>query len=178
MTASDHAQQRPQRFPLPERGRPQMESRHSHRITTERGKRLFHPAGRAFSSLPVRLSKCSIGTEKVIHLCQILTQPFGRGLIPNSGGRRAIAGPSRYHELMRQALCRRWFRLRCFPLQVRKKAKACGIVLYGIVLGLVLAVPGCNATNWPAIGSKGEQEALCQLPGHCAQGGGSGSSEL
>ena len=25
MTASDHAQQRPQRFPLPERGRPQME---------------------------------------------------------------------------------------------------------------------------------------------------------
>jgi hypothetical protein len=29
MTASDHAQQRSQRFPLPERGRPQMESRHS-----------------------------------------------------------------------------------------------------------------------------------------------------
>src|SRR6516225_7080340 len=29
MTASDHAQQRPQRFPLPERGRPQMESDHS-----------------------------------------------------------------------------------------------------------------------------------------------------
>src|SRR5215467_16403848 len=27
MTASDHAQQRPQRFPLPERGRPQVESR-------------------------------------------------------------------------------------------------------------------------------------------------------
>ena len=26
MTASDHALQRPQRFPLPERGRPQMES--------------------------------------------------------------------------------------------------------------------------------------------------------
>ena len=25
MTASDHAQQRPQRFPLPERGRPQMD---------------------------------------------------------------------------------------------------------------------------------------------------------
>ena len=68
--------------------------------------------------------------------------------------------------------------VRCFPLQVRKKAKACGIVLYGIVLGLVLALPGCNATNWPAIGSKGEQEALCQLPGHCTQGGGSGSSEL
>ena len=68
--------------------------------------------------------------------------------------------------------------VRCFALQVRKKAKACGIVLYGIVLGLVLAVPGCNATNWPAIGSKAEQGALCQLPGHCAQGGGSGSSEL
>jgi len=28
MTASDHAQQRPQRFPLPKRGRPQMESGH------------------------------------------------------------------------------------------------------------------------------------------------------
>jgi len=52
------------------------------------------------------------------------------------------------------------------------------VSLYGIVLGLVLAVPGCNATNWPAIGSKAEQGALCQLPGHCAQGGGSGSSEL
>ena len=32
MTASDHAQQRSQRFPLRERGRPQMESRHSHQI--------------------------------------------------------------------------------------------------------------------------------------------------
>jgi hypothetical protein len=51
---------------------------------------------------------------------------------------------------------------------VRKKAKACSIVLYGIVLGLVLALPGCNA-NWPAIGSKAEQEALCRLPGHCAR---------
>jgi hypothetical protein len=50
---------------------------------------------------------------------------------------------------------------------VRKKAKACGIVLYRIVLGLVLALPGCNA-NWPPIGSKAEQEALCRLPGHCA----------
>jgi hypothetical protein len=50
---------------------------------------------------------------------------------------------------------------------VRKKAKACGIVLYGIVLGLVLALPGCNA-NWPAIGSKAEQEALCRLPGYCS----------
>ena len=30
MTASDHAQQRPQRFPLPERGRPQMGSGHPH----------------------------------------------------------------------------------------------------------------------------------------------------
>ena len=47
-----------------------------------------------------------------------------------------------------------------------KKAKACGIVLYGIVLGLVLAVPGYNA-NWPPIGSKAEQEAFCRLPGHC-----------
>ena len=61
---------------------------------------------------------------------------------------------------------------------MRVKRELCGIVLYGIVLGLVLAVPGCNATNWPAIGSKAERGALCQLPGHCAQGGGSGSSEL
>ena len=52
-------------------------------------------------------------------------------------------------------------------MMVRKKAKARGIVLYGIVLGLALALPGCNA-NWPAIGSKEEQEALCRLPGHCA----------
>jgi hypothetical protein len=29
MTASDHAPQRPQRFPLPERERPQMECSHS-----------------------------------------------------------------------------------------------------------------------------------------------------
>jgi hypothetical protein len=49
----------------------------------------------------------------------------------------------------------------------RKKTKACGIVLYRIVLGVVLALPGCNA-NWPVIGSKAEQEALCRLPGHCA----------
>jgi hypothetical protein len=64
---------------------------------------------------------------------------------------------------------------------VRKKAEACGLVLYGIVLGLVLALPGCNTTCsaaevrngcWPAIGSKAEQEALCRLPGHCAQSGG------
>ena len=53
------------------------------------------------------------------------------------------------------------------PMLVRKKAKACDIVFYGIVLGMVLALPGCNA-NWPAIGSKAEQEALCRLPGHCA----------
>ena len=53
----------------------------------------------------------------------------------------------------------------------RKKAKACGIVLYGIVLGLVPALPGCSnmgSRPWPAIGSKAEQEALCRLPGHCA----------
>jgi hypothetical protein len=36
---------------------------------------------------------------------------------------------------------------------VRKKAKACGIVLYGIVLGLVLALPGCNA-DWPLQGRR------------------------
>ena len=42
---------------------------------------------------------------------------------------------------------------------VRKKAKACGIILYGIVLGLVLALPGCNA-NWPAPGSQEEAKLL------------------
>jgi hypothetical protein len=42
---------------------------------------------------------------------------------------------------------------------VRKKAKTCGGVLYGIVLGRVLALPGCNA-NWPAPGSKEEAELL------------------
>jgi len=31
------------------------------------------------------------------------------------------------------------------PMLVRKKAGACGILLSGIVLGLVLALPGCNA---------------------------------
>jgi hypothetical protein len=73
------------------------------------------------------------------------------------------------------------------PVLVRKKAKACGSVLYGIALGLVLALPGCNTACsaaevrngcWPAIGSKAEQEALCSLPGHCAHstptGGGIG----
>jgi hypothetical protein len=50
---------------------------------------------------------------------------------------------------------------------VRKKAEACDIVLYGIVLGLVLALPGCNA-NWPPIGS--EEEA--QLLAHYHPGGG------
>jgi hypothetical protein len=50
---------------------------------------------------------------------------------------------------------------------VRKKAKACGIVLYEIVLGLVVGLPGCNNTEsepWPPIWSKAEQEALCRLP--------------
>jgi hypothetical protein len=61
----------------------------------------------------------------------------------------------------------------------RKKAKACGTVFYGIVFGLVLALPGCsNAESglWPAPWSKAEQEALCRLPGHCGRptpGGGS-----
>jgi hypothetical protein len=64
---------------------------------------------------------------------------------------------------------------------VRKKAKACAIVLYGIVLGLVLALSGCDNTEsgpWPPIWSKAELEALCRLPGHCARstpmGGGIG----
>ena len=42
---------------------------------------------------------------------------------------------------------------------VRKKAGACGILLSGIVLGLVLSLPGCNA-NWPAIGSQEEAKLL------------------
>ena len=58
---------------------------------------------------------------------------------------------------------------------VSKKAKACGMVSYGIVLGMVLALPGCNA-NWPAMGSKAEQEALCRLPGHCAHSTPSGAN--
>ena len=33
--------------------------------------------------------------------------------------------------------------------------------------GLVLVLPGCNA-DWPPIGSKAEQEALCRLPGYCS----------
>jgi hypothetical protein len=56
---------------------------------------------------------------------------------------------------------------------VRKKAKACGIVLYGIVLGLVLALPGCNA-NWPAPGSKEEARLLAHLP-HSGTAGGGGN---
>jgi hypothetical protein len=65
---------------------------------------------------------------------------------------------------------------------VRKRAKACGGVLYGIVLGLVLALPGCNNTAcsaaevrngcWPAIGSKVEQEL--QVKGLAGQSGGAG----
>jgi hypothetical protein len=65
---------------------------------------------------------------------------------------------------------------------VRKKAKACGGVLYGIVLGLVLALQGCNNTAcsaaevrngcWPAIGSKVEQEL--QVKGLAGQSGGAG----
>ena len=51
---------------------------------------------------------------------------------------------------------------------VRKKAKACGIVLYGFVLGL--ALPGCNA-NWPAPGSKEEEQLLANIP-HSDHGGG------
>jgi hypothetical protein len=52
---------------------------------------------------------------------------------------------------------------------VRKKAKACGVVLYGIVLGLVLELPWCNNTE-----SFFRDGVLCDLPGHCAQSGGSG----
>jgi hypothetical protein len=54
---------------------------------------------------------------------------------------------------------------------VRKRAKTCGIVLSGIVLGLVLALPGCNA-NWPAPGSKEEANLLAHLPRSGAGGGG------
>ena len=53
---------------------------------------------------------------------------------------------------------------------VRKKAVACGILLSGIVLGLVLALPGCNA-NWPAPGSKEEAKLLA----HAGPRGGGGN---
>ena len=57
------------------------------------------------------------------------------------------------------------------PMLVRKKAKACGIVLYGIVLGLVLALLGCNA-DWPAPGSKEEARLLAHYhPGEGHQDG-------
>jgi hypothetical protein len=55
---------------------------------------------------------------------------------------------------------------------VRKKARACGIVVYGIALGLLLALLGCNA-NWPAPGSKEE----AQLLAHYHPGGGSQDGE-
>jgi hypothetical protein len=51
------------------------------------------------------------------------------------------------------------------PMLVRKKAWAFGIVLSGIVLVLVLALPGCNA-NWPPPGSKEEAKLLAQHPEH------------
>ena len=51
------------------------------------------------------------------------------------------------------------------PVLVRKKAKACGVVLYGTVLGLVVALPGCNA-NWPPIGSKEEAKLLSRVVVH------------
>jgi preprotein translocase subunit Sec63 len=56
------------------------------------------------------------------------------------------------------------------PMLVRKKAKACGVVLYGILLGLVLPLPGCSA-NWPAPGSKEELKLLGQIPPSHGGGG-------
>jgi hypothetical protein len=53
------------------------------------------------------------------------------------------------------------------PMSVRKKARAGGIVLSGILLGLVLALPGCNA-NWPPIGSQEEVKLLAQF--NCPSG--------
>jgi hypothetical protein len=43
-----------------------------------------------------------------------------------------------------------------------------GIVLSAIVLGLVLALPGCNA-NWPPIGSQEEAKLLAQYRGTTGQ---------
>jgi hypothetical protein len=57
---------------------------------------------------------------------------------------------------------------------VRKKAGACGILLSGIVLGLVLALPGCNA-NWPAPGSKEEAKLLAQYNPRTRGPGGGGN---
>jgi predicted small secreted protein len=56
-------------------------------------------------------------------------------------------------------------------MSVRKKVKARGIVLYGIVLGVVLALTGCNTMQ-----SVIKDGNLCQLPGHCARSSPLGSS--
>lgn len=65
---------------------------------------------------------------------------------------------------------------------VTKKEKACGIVLYGVVPGLVLALSGCSNTTcsaaevrngcWPPIGSKVEREL--QVKALAGQSGGAG----
>jgi|SRR6516162_4158696 len=55
-------------------------------------------------------------------------------------------------------------------MSVRKKARTGGIVLSGIVLALVLALPGCNA-NWPPIGSKEEAKLIAQYRGTTGQKG-------
>ena len=54
------------------------------------------------------------------------------------------------------------------PMSVRRKARAGALVLSGIVLGLVLALPGCNA-NWPPIGSQEEAKLLAQYRGTTGQ---------
>src|SRR6516165_1792630 len=60
MTASDHAPQRPQRFPLPGGGRPQMESRHSVRIRSA-PKRCSRQA--EFRHIVSRRSPCGLAGE-------------------------------------------------------------------------------------------------------------------
>jgi hypothetical protein len=56
---------------------------------------------------------------------------------------------------------------------VRKKAARCGILLSGIVVGLVLALPGCNA-DWPAPGSQQEAKLLAHAGPRSAGGNHSG----
>src|SRR5215831_11482950 len=76
MTASDHAQQRSQRFPLPGRGRPQMESRHPRDVR--------------------KLSLFRTRRERVAERCYVqwVSAPERTKLLRLSGTRgRACAGP-------------------------------------------------------------------------------------
>src|SRR5215831_11600520 len=90
MTASDHAPQRPQRFPLPERGRPQMVSGPSPQRTKVSGLRAVDRGpDRTHPNLSIK--KCWAGRISTIAVNEVLyvALPWG------DGGRR-IHGPRRY----------------------------------------------------------------------------------